>query len=141
MINKFKLFLFTIASALTLLVPAVVSPIAAHAIVTTNNINTDLCTGANLTFTQQSNCNGTGAETTVNKLIKLIINIFSIVVGIIAVIMIIIGGVKYILSGGASEQVSGAKNTILFAIVGLIVVALAQILVRYVLSRVSSTIQ
>ena len=64
-----------------------------------------------------------------------IINLFSAVVGIIAVIMIIVGGVKYITSGGSSEKTSSAKDTILFAIVGLIVVALAQIIVRFVIHK------
>jgi cytochrome bd-type quinol oxidase subunit 2 len=69
----------------------------------------------------------------VNDMIRLVINIFSLVVGVISVIMIIIGGLKYITSGGDSGNVSGAKNTILYAIIGLVVVALAQIIVRFVL--------
>jgi hypothetical protein len=52
--------------------------------------------------------------------------------------MIIVGGLKYITSGGDSGNVSGAKNTILYAIVGLVVVALAQIIVRFVLTRVTT---
>lgn len=75
----------------------------------------------------------------VNNIIKLVINIFSLVVGVISVIMIIIGGLKYITSGGDSGNVTGAKNTILYAIIGLVVVALAQVIVRFVLSRVSNT--
>jgi hypothetical protein len=74
-------------------------------------------------------------ETTVSDLVEDVINIFSIVVGIIAVIMIIIGGLKYITSGGDTGNVTGAKNTILYAVVGLIVVVLAQIVVRFVLAR------
>ena len=49
--------------------------------------------------------------------------------------MIIIGGVKYVTSGGSSEKTTSAKDTILFAIVGLIVVALAQIIVKFVLHK------
>ncbi len=71
--------------------------------------------------------------------IKTVINIISIVVGIVAVIMIIIGGFKYITSNGDSGAVSSAKNTILYAIVGLVVVALAQIIVRFVVNRLTST--
>lgn len=73
-----------------------------------------------------------------NDIIKLVINIFSLVVGLAAVIMIIIGGLKYITSGGDSGNIQSAKNTILYAIIGLVVVALAQFIVRFVLSRVSS---
>jgi hypothetical protein len=72
-----------------------------------------------------------------NDILKLIINIFSLVVGVVAVIMIIIGGLKYITSGGDSGNVTGAKNTILYAIIGLVVVALSQFIVRFILSRVA----
>jgi hypothetical protein len=75
------------------------------------------------------------ASERVDSIIKTVINIFSIVVGVVSVIMIIIGGLKYITSGGDSGNVTGAKNTILYAIIGLVVVALAQIIVRFVLAR------
>ncbi len=52
--------------------------------------------------------------------------------------MIIVGGLKYITSGGDSGNITSAKNTILYAIVGLIVVALAQIIVRFVLQRATA---
>ena len=74
-------------------------------------------------------------ESKVNSTIKLIINIFSFIVGIVAVIMIIIGGLKYITSSGDAGNVTSAKNTILYAIIGLVVVALAQIIVRFVLEK------
>jgi zinc transporter ZupT len=73
----------------------------------------------------------------VNSVVRLIINILSVIVGVAAVIMIIIGGLKYITSGGDSAGVTSAKNTILYAIVGLIVVALAQVIVRFVLRKLS----
>jgi hypothetical protein len=58
------------------------------------------------------------------------------VVGVVSVIMIIIGGFKYIISSGDSANVTSAKNTILYAIIGLVVVLLAQIIVRFVIARV-----
>lgn len=73
----------------------------------------------------------------VNKAIRLVINIFSFIVGVIAVIMIIVGGFKYITSGGESSNVGSAKNTILYAIIGLVVVALAQVVVKFVLQKVT----
>lgn len=74
----------------------------------------------------------------IDDTISTIINIVSIVVGLVAVIMIIIGGFKYITSNGDSGAVSSAKNTILYAIVGLVVVALAQIIVRFVVGRLTN---
>jgi uncharacterized membrane protein YidH (DUF202 family) len=76
------------------------------------------------------------AGETVNDTIRLVINAFSWIVGIISVIMIIVGGVKYITSSGDSGNVTGAKNTILYAIIGLVIVAMAQIIVQFVLGQV-----
>ena len=64
-----------------------------------------------------------------------IVSTLFLVIGMIAVIMIIIGGFKYITSGGDSGNVTGAKNTILYAIVGLVIVALAQFVVKFVLAK------
>ncbi len=84
-----------------------------------------------------SNCSRPNAAgDRLEKLISNIINVISAIVGAVAVIMIIIGGFKYVTSGGDSNSVSGAKNTILYAIVGLVIVAFAQIIVRFVLQRI-----
>jgi len=98
-----------------------------------------LCTGASLDVgtTSTKSCTDTASQTSLNKIIKFALNLFSIIVGIIAVVMITIGGLKYVTSGGDSQRVSGAKDTILFAIVGLVVVALAQIIVHFVLNDVT----
>lgn len=61
--------------------------------------------------------------------------LFARAVGTAAVIMIIIGGFKYITSSGDSANVQSAKNTILFAIVGLIIVAMAQVITGFVLDK------
>lgn len=65
--------------------------------------------------------------------IKRLLNVLSAIIGIVAVIMIIIGGFRYVTSGGKQENVTAAKNTILYAVIGLIVVALAQAIVHFVL--------
>ena len=101
------------------------------------DIEGKLCAGASLDAT--GTCDqGTidEAQETVSSLLTTVINIFSLIVGVVSVIMIIIGGLKYITSGGDSGNVTGAKNTILYAIIGLVVVALAQIIVRFVLAKV-----
>lgn len=84
-----------------------------------------------------SGCNTPSDSPTVERVIKSVVNILSLIVGVVAVIMIIIGGLKYVLSSGDSNNINSAKNTILFAIVGLIVAALAQVIVRYVLNKVT----
>ena len=92
----------------------------------------DACAGIGLTGGNCKN-NGDGLST----VIKAIINILSAIVGVAAVIMIVIGGFRYITSGGEANKVSSAKNTIIYAIVGLIVVALAEFMVHFVIMRSS----
>lgn len=55
------------------------------------------------------------------------------IVGAIAVIMIVIGGLRYVVSGGDAALVSAAKNTILYALVGIIIAILAYAAVNFVI--------
>ena len=58
-------------------------------------------------------------------------------VGALAVIMIIIGGLRYVLSGGNSSSVTAAKNTILYAIVGLVVAILGYAVIQFVVGSLT----
>jgi hypothetical protein len=80
-------------------------------------------------------CAGDGAQVT--KVIKLVIQIISAIAGIAAIIMVILSGMKYITSGGDSSKVASAKNSLIYAIIGLIIVALSQTIVHYVLGNVT----
>lgn len=109
---------------------------------TQDQINNGLCSGSNLQFTEnpgQCNVAGTDATSKINDIVHTIVNLLSAVVGIVAVIMIIVGGFRYITSGGNDTSVTAAKNTILYAIIGLVVVALAQIIVRFTLSKLTNS--
>ena len=57
--------------------------------------------------------------------------------GIISVIMLIVGGVKYALSAGDAKAVTDAKNTILYALIGLVIAILAYSIVNFVLGIVA----
>lgn len=107
------------------------------------NIGGSLCSGAkNLQLSTEGSdeeCADDDPSDKVNNLITQIINIVSVIVGIVAVLMIIYGGFKYITSGGDSGNITTAKNTILYAIIGLVIVALAQFIVRFVLSKATDT--
>ncbi len=104
----------------------------------TTDIQNAACQGANLSTSTE--CTPGDSQGNFNTLMTRIINIFSIVVGAISVIMVIIGGFRYIISNGDSNGVSGAKNTILYALVGLVVVLFAQIIVRFVLSNATADV-
>ena len=75
----------------------------------------------------------------VNKTITLFINIFTGIIGITAVIMILVAGFKYITSGGESAKMASAKNTLIYALIGLVIVAFSQIIVKFVLAKSSGT--
>lgn len=133
MIQTIKKFITNTVLASLFVVP-MLAPASALA---ADDITSGLCAGVNLNVSDSTSCNPNSgeAESKVNNLIKLVINIFSLVVGVVAVIMIIIGGLKYITSSGDSNNITSAKNTILYAIIGLVVVALAQFIVKFVLSK------
>jgi uncharacterized membrane protein len=127
LLNKLKLAITVMIMGTTLLVPAT-------ALAQTKE---DICKGVDFTGANDCISGGAGAETKVEGIVETVINILSLVVGVIAVIMIIVGGLKYITSSGDSNNVNSAKNTILYAIVGLVIVAMAQFIVRFVLGRVN----
>jgi len=61
-----------------------------------------------------------------------ITNVLLFIVGILSVIMLIYGGLRYVISGGDSKKVTDAKNTIMYAIIGLIIAILSFALVNFV---------
>jgi len=63
-----------------------------------------------------------------------ITNVLLFIIGAISVIMLIIGGIRYVVSGGDSSAVTSAKNTILYAVVGIVVAILAYALVNFVVT-------
>lgn len=136
MIQKLKQMAIGLAALAALVAPALL-PVSVSAADTCEGITDCLSDGA--CAVDDANCDANGdAQTKVRDMIKKVINIFSLVIGVVAVIMIILGGFKYITSGGDSGNVTGAKNTILYAVIGLVIVALAQIIVRFVLQTATS---
>jgi hypothetical protein len=140
MIQKIKMMLVALALSLGMAgaVPVLVSAADAN-----NTINKGLCTGVkDATGTDAGGCftTDTNGDGSLAKIAQKIINIFSVIVGIVAVIMIIYGGFRYITSGGDSGRVGNAKNTLIYAIIGLIIVALAQFLVHFVLTTTTQSV-
>jgi hypothetical protein len=133
--------LHTKIAALFMVFALVAVPIALPSISYAADISNCLSQGSGLSVTSGPSCtaaNTAQGVTKINNLVTDIINIFSAVVGIICVIMIIFGGFQYITSGGDTGKVGTAKTTIIYAIVGLIVVAFAQFIVQFVLNKVTS---
>ena len=74
-----------------------------------------------------------------NGVFKQITNTVLYIVGIIAVIMLIIGGIRYVISGGDSKKVTDAKNTVLYAIIGLVICFFSYAIVNFVITSLPSS--
>ncbi len=145
-INKLPLFLLGVITVLTLLMPA--------AKAADLNSKHDLCTGANLSV--QATGAGCGKvydpntgnyvdeaagtndpESTFGKIVKDVLNIVSILAGMVAVFMVIYGGFPFLTSAGNPESTKAGRNAILYAFIGLIVIAFAQIIVKFVINKIA----
>jgi hypothetical protein len=63
-----------------------------------------------------------------------VVDLLQMVVGVAAVIMVIVGGLKYIISTGDPQKISGAKNLILYALIGLVITVAARQIILFVVS-------
>ncbi len=114
-----------------LMVPALAFGVAAVAPVSDVAFAQSITEGANSAQGDQVPENITEED----GLIKRVVNILLFIIGAVAVIMLIIGGIRYTLSGGDQSAVTAAKNTILYAIVGIIVAIFAYAIVNFVLDE------
>lgn len=136
MIQKLKVLAMSLGSLAILLLPAVVVAGVAGA---QENITGGLNCGADINLSSEA-CDPTDTSGQLNTLIKTVINVISVIVGAIAVVMIIVGGFRYVTSGGKEDSVRGAKSTIMYALIGLVIVALAQVVVRFVLDKTDQAV-
>jgi hypothetical protein len=144
MIQKIRTMLASTAMLLLMLTPALALAVSVSA---QADIQDAVCQGGDKLVIPPGGtvADGTcqriagGQDQGFNALLTKIINIISVIVGVVAVIMIIYGGFRYLTSAGSAEKVTAAKNTILYGLIGLIIVALAQVIVRFVLKNVTNT--
>lgn len=92
------------------------------------------CQNVNATVCDNNNANNQlfGA----NGIFSRVISTLFVVIGLIAVIIIVIGGLRYVLSAGDQNAINSAKNTILYAVIGLVISILAYAIVNFVIGRV-----
>jgi len=74
-------------------------------------------------------------ELTAEQVLQNGLSIVYFIVGIIAIVVIIIGGITYATSAGNPSSVTKAKNMILYAVVGLVVVITAYAITNFVIGR------
>ena len=99
------------------------------------------CNASNLTAAEAAKCTNPSDSTTplfgADGIMTIITRTMMVIIGSLSVIMLIYGGIRYTISGGESANVTAAKNTIMYAIVGLVVALLAYALVDFVLTRIT----
>lgn len=139
MIKNIKRTILTIIASFGLLAPALAVGVPVYAQIDTSSPNIQDSVDQGTCLSTTGECTSEDPSDEVDNIVATVINIFSWVVGVTAVIMIIVGGFQYITSGGDTGKVTTAKNTILFAIVGLVIVALAQVIVRFVVQKVTES--
>ncbi len=106
-----------------------------------------LCAGKAMALTVQEGAEAARAEGMPAELIGAdgvftrITSIALYIIGAISVIMLVWGGLRYILSGGDSKKITDAKNTILYAIVGLVIAFLSYAIIGFVLNAIGAPIE
>ena len=94
-------------------------------------INTKAVGGGGITGTEEE---GNGLTDKVSGIINAVIA----VLGILAVVVIILGGIQYMTSNGDAGKVKKAKDTILYGVIGLIIVILSAAIVNFVIFKVTA---
>lgn len=79
-------------------------------------------------------CSSAGTDKA-DSMVKIIINTLLSLLGIIAVIMIIVGAIRYTASAGDSARIKGAKDTVMYSVIGLVVAILSFTIVNFVLDK------
>ncbi|HPF31103.1 MAG TPA: hypothetical protein PLO25_02220 [Candidatus Saccharibacteria bacterium] len=67
-----------------------------------------------------------------------IINVMLYIIGAVSVLMLVYGGIRYTISGGDTNAVTAAKNTILYAVIGIVVALMSFAIVNFVVNRIAS---
>ncbi|HSW66013.1 MAG TPA: pilin [Bacillota bacterium] len=133
--NIFRRTLLVGLTILSLLGGSLLAPVMVSADASTDAAKQQACIGSGGTW-ENNACTTTGPN--LDSIIHSVVNVISILVGIAAVIMIMVGGFKYITSGGDSGSLASAKNTVIYAVIGLVIVALSQGIVRFVLDKTTN---
>ncbi len=123
-------FMMMFALAAPMAVPALAS-----AQITSDTIKNEICKGA--TASTSGTCATGAGQNDLLSIVRRVITLLSLIIGFVAIFMIIWGGFKYLTSGGDSKNVDAAKSTILYAIIGLVVVLFAQAIVFFVVDNVT----
>lgn len=128
----------TVRNALCVLFISIgLASFAVPAIVHAEDILDEACATAPDSPTCKSNQAGSKSNPLTGKdgILYKVSQIIAIIAGIAAVIVVIVSGIRYITSGGDSQKTASAKNTLVGALIGLIIIVLAQTIITFVIKR------
>jgi hypothetical protein len=125
--------MFSSIIGLTALAPAYALSAPVKADTYFADASTDAACGALTQLNNDQDCT-TGA-TKVSSVLETIVQIISFLAGAIAVVMIVLAGFKFITSGGDANKVASARNSLIYALIGIVVVALAQTIIHFALNN------
>jgi|GEM_PF-1153742 len=108
-----------------------------HAAALFTGATNQACSGVNL---QPGATTCTGASSSITSLVRSVIFVISWIVGIASIFMIIFGSFRFITSGGDSNATASARNTVIYALIGLAIAAIAQLLIYFVLDQVNKSV-
>ncbi|HET7640351.1 MAG TPA: pilin [Ktedonobacteraceae bacterium] len=131
-----KRLLLTVLASLSLAFGLIAVQVPGLVAAADNTAKQQVCDGIGAVSNGDSCTTGGG---TLNDIIAVVVNLLSAIIGVIAVIMLIFAGYRYITSGGDSSKVTSAKNTLVYALIGLVVVAMSQFIVKFVIQRATET--
>lgn len=124
--------------AVVMLSVLVTVPLSTHTVFAASQTQEQaLCEGSGGTYSG-GNCTTPGSKRTVTGTIRQVLNILIFIVGAVSVLMLILGGFRYTVSGGDSSGVKGAKDTIIYAIVGVVVAISSYAIVNFVLTNIGA---
>lgn len=86
-------------------------------------------------ITDGSRATGTNTNASVEDGLKQVVNILLFLIGAVSVIVIIVGGLMYVVSAGDSGRTKKAKDTIMYAVIGLVVALFAFAIVNFVVRQ------
>ena len=121
--------------AITIIGLTILAPIGAHAFDINNPTKggTSICAGESTAYCSDTANSGQNDIYGPTGLITSAIDIISLIAGVVAVIVLMIGGFRFVVSGGDANSVSGARNMILYALVGFIIIGAAQLIMRFII--------
>lgn len=96
----------------------------------------DVCTGG--AASESAFCKDQTTEnplTGPNGVLLKVVQLIAVLAGIAAIIVIVVSGLQFVLSSGDPAKTQAAKSTLVYALVGLVVIALSGTIVSFVLSR------